>query len=305
MKHLPSIKNLHYLVQLYRQQNFNRAAKACNVSQSTLSTQIANLEEQLGQQLIERDNKSLFFTPLGEEVVAKAQEILLQVQDLNDYVKHHSKAMQGKVSIGCIPTIAPFLLSEVLALAAQYYPNLELQFKEDTTERLMQALTAGEVDIALLALPVDTGHFHTMALGYDKFTLVAHSKLAAQFSEPMDYSQLPRQSIYLLQAEHCITGHAISACKLEDETKINPFAATSLHTLVRLIESKAGATFLPEMAIKAGILANSDLIKIVPPGDYPYRQIGLAWRQTSLRNQTYRNLGEMISQLLISDLPQA
>ncbi|GIU41715.1 LysR family transcriptional regulator [Shewanella colwelliana] len=298
MKHLPSLKNLYYLVNLYQEQNFNRAAKLCHVSQSTLSSGIQNLEEQLGHQLIERDHKSFIFTAIGEEVVLRSRKLLTDVDDLVELVKHQGEPMTGDIRLGCIPTIAPFLLSRVVKHCQSEYPALTLFLKEDTTERLLDALGKGELDLLLLALPADTSGYHSMKVGIDPFKMVMHEELSAETVQPIDYKNLPDESIFLLQSEHCITGHAISACRLGDSEKINPFAATSLHTLVQMVNSKLGTTFLPQMAIDAGILNDTELAVMAPPGETPYRDIGLVWRQTSSRIMTFRTLGSAIEQLL-------
>ncbi len=128
--------------------------------------------------------------------------------------------------------------------------------------------------------------------------MVVHKDLSADIHEPVDYQALPDESIFLLQSEHCITGHAISACQLGIGAKVNPFAATSLHTLVQMVNSKLGTTFLPQMAIDAGILKDTDLAVMSPPGEAPYREIGLVWRQTTSRILTFRTLGLEIQQLL-------
>ncbi|MGB5143602.1 MAG: hydrogen peroxide-inducible genes transcriptional activator OxyR [Shewanella indica] len=298
MKHLPSLKNLYYLVNLHQEQNFNRAAKVCHVSQSTLSSGIQNLEEQLGYQLIERDHKSFMFTAIGEEVVQRSLKILTDVDDLVELVKNQGAPMTGEIRLGCIPTIAPFLLSRVVKQCQKTYPDLSLLLKEDTTERLLTALGKGELDLLLLALPADTSGYHSMKVGIDPFKMVVHKDLSADIHEPVDYQALLDESIFLLQSEHCITGHAISACQLGDSAKVNPFAATSLHTLVQMVNSKLGTTFLPQMAIDAGILKDTDLAVMSPPGEAPYREIGLVWRQTTSRILTFRTLGLEIQQLL-------
>lgn len=298
MKHLPSLKNLFYLVNLHQEQNFNRAAKVCHVSQSTLSSGIQNLEEQLGHQLIERDHKSFIFTSIGEEVVQRSRKLLTDVDDLVELVKHQGEPMTGDIRLGCIPTIAPFLLSKVVKHCQSTYADLTLFLKEDTTERLLDALGKGELDLLLLALPVDTSGFHRMTVGIDPFKLVVHEELTDVIHEPLDYESLPDQSIFLLQAEHCITGHAVSACELANSAKVNPFAATSLHTLVQMVNSKLGTTFLPQMAIDAGILNDTELRVMQPPGEAPYREIGLVWRKTSSRILTFRTLGLAIQNIL-------
>ncbi|MFI3244988.1 MAG: hydrogen peroxide-inducible genes activator [Ferrimonas sp.] len=297
MTKLPSLKNLYYLVQLHQEQNFNRAAKACHVSQSTLSSGIQNLEEQLGGQLIERDHKSFMFTALGEDVVTRSRHLLSQVQEMTDLARSAGEPMAGTIRLGCIPTIAPFLLNRVVKTSQQQFPELSLLLREDTTENLIAALGNGELDLLLLALPIDTSGFHSMKVGVDPFKLVAHKDQPLSGVD-LEYDDMPDQSIFLLQREHCITGHAISACNLKNSAKINPFAATSLHTLVQMVDSKLGTTFLPEMAIDAGILNGTELVAYQPQGSEPYREIGLVWRQTSSRLLTFRTLGLMIQGLL-------
>lgn len=137
-----------------------------------------------------------------------------------------------------------------------------------------------------------------MKVGVDPFKMVMHKDLSHEVHQPVDYQALPDESIFLLQNEHCITGHAISACQLGDSNKINPFAATSLHTLVQMVNSKLGTTFLPQMAIDAGILKDTELAVMDPPGSAPYRDIGLVWRQTTSRIRTFRTLGLEIEKLL-------
>lgn len=298
MRHLPSLKNLFYLVSLHQAQNFNRAAKLCHVSQSTLSSGIQNLEEQLGDQLIERDHKSFMFTAIGEEVVLRSQKLLRDVNDLVDLVHSQGKPMTGEIRLGCIPTIAPFLLSRVVKHCQKMFPDLSLLLKEDTTEQLLNALGRGELDLLLLALPIDTRGFHSMTIGVDHFKMVIHKDMIADFPNPIDYEKLPDESIFLLPNEHCITGHAISACKLNNTAKVNSFTATSLHTLVQMVNSKLGTTFLPQMAIDAGILNGTDLSIIDLPSNASYRDIGLVWRQTTSRIMTFRNFGLEIEKLL-------
>jgi LysR family hydrogen peroxide-inducible transcriptional activator len=253
----------------------------------------------LGYQLIERDHKSFMFTAIGEEVVERARNILTNVDDLVELVKNQGAPMTGEIRLGCIPTIAPFLLSRVVKLCQKDYPQLSLLLKEDTTERLLDALAKGELDLLILALPVDTSGFHSMKVGIDPFKMVMHQEMPYDVVQPIDYQSMPDESIFLLQAEHCITGHAITACQLGDSAKINPFAATSLHTLVQMVNSKLGTTFLPQMAIDAGILNDTDLKVMDPPGEAPYRDIGLVWRQTTSRISTFRTLGLAIQQQLM------
>lgn len=298
MNKLPSLKNLSYLLALHQHQNFNRAAQACFVSQSTLSSGIQNLEEQLGCQLIERDHKSFLFTSMGEEIVDLARHILTQTEELMNHAQSQGQIMEGPLRLGCIPTIGPFLLGPLSKKLHQDHPKLQLQIREDTTAQLLQLLKNGELDALILALPIDTqGHQHWV-LGRDPFKMVLHPDLAQQAGEPIDYNALPDNSIFLLEKEHCLTGHAVTACRLGNREKINPFTASSLHSLVQMAAARVGATFVPQMAIDQGILDNTDLVAMAPTDGDAYREIGLVFRPTTSRRQTFRKLAEVIAGLL-------
>ena len=298
MSKLPSLKNLSYLLALHEHQNFNRAAQACHVSQSTLSSGIQNLEEQLGCQLIERDHKSFLFTGIGEEIVQQARSIITETEDLLHFAQSQGKTMEGPLRLGCIPTIAPFLLGDLSKVVKKQHPNLHLQIREDTTASLLNLLRTGDLDILILALPMDLQGNQSYLLGKDPFKLVMHKSLAENLSEPVEYNALPDQSIFLLEKEHCLTGHAVSACELADSSKINPFTATSLHSLVQMADAGLGATFIPQMAVDRGILNGTDLVALQPKGQQAARDIGLVYRPTTNRRQTFRKLAEIIANLL-------
>ncbi|PWK51690.1 hydrogen peroxide-inducible genes activator [Pleionea mediterranea] len=295
---LPSIKQLQYLLAVHKEQNFNRAAEACHISQSTLSVAINNLEELVGQQLIERDNRKLMFTAMGELVVEQARMIIDQSINMIKLIEADGDVMAGDVRLGCIPTIAPFLLPRLAKASRQEYPRLRLRLVEDTTAQLMSQLEKGEIDVAILALPIDTGSFHVMNVGKDRFKLVAHNKLKKDLEKLKDFTQVPDGSLMLLEKEHCLRGHALEACRLSKTEKIHPFEATSLTTLVTMLEDGEGLSFLPDMAIEAGLLKNTHLIALDMPFENAERQIGFIWRKTSFRAQCYRNIGLLAEKLL-------
>ncbi|HSG51372.1 MAG TPA: LysR substrate-binding domain-containing protein, partial [Rheinheimera sp.] len=267
------------------------------IGQSTLSAAIANLEETMSAQLLERDHKTFIFTPLGEDVVRQARYIIEQCEELTDFAKCQGKPMTGPFRLGCIPTIAPFVLSEVMSECRLRYPELQLLLREDTSENSLHALAEGRLDMVLLALPYETGAFHTEVLAQDGFKLVLHKDwLDRGFNQ--DISQWPDESIFLLEREHCLTGHAVKACELEDSRKVNPFFATSLHTLTQMVNNKLGVTFMPQMAINSGLLEGTDLITQAPSTGNAYRDIGVAWRPTSTKARSYRLMTDLISQVL-------
>lgn len=297
MKKLPSIKQLQYLLALHHHQHFGRAAEASFISQSTLSAAITHLEDCLGGQLLERDHKTFIFTPLGEEVVQQSRLILERLDELKAYVTHQGKPMTGSLRLGCIPTIAPFVLSDIVEASKKQYPHLELLLREDTTAQLLHALAEGEIDLLLLALPYPTEGFQTKRLAVDLFDIVLHQDWATQgVNEDMD--TWPDHSIFLLEREHCLTNHALQACALKNNQKIHPFFATSLHTLTQMVNSKLGITFLPQMAIRHGILKGTELISRPLASKKAYREIGVAWRSTSMKQNDYQLFIELINVVL-------
>lgn len=302
MNKWPSLKQLSYLVTLYETRHFSEAAERCFVSQSTLSKGIQNLEELIGCSLYEKQDKKspLVFTRVGELVVKQGRELLAKGQDLVELGKLcQGDTMEGQLRLGCIPTIAPFLLCDLVQEINQRYPKLHLLLlREDTTANLLSALRSGELDVLILALPVDIGNMESYVVGQDPFRMVISRNQVNQIRVPIRYADLPDESVFLLENEHCLTEHAVSACKLTDKEKINPFTATSLHTLVQMVANGLGTTFIPQMAIDHGLLDNQNLVVIDPPGQKAYREIGLVWRPSSSRIHTFRQLAEIVAELL-------
>lgn len=297
---LPNIKHLQYLVALHQHQNFHRAAEASFISQSTLSSAIIKLEEQLGCQVIERDHKAFVFTPHGEDIVAKARQIIVSTSELMDFSQRNGKPFSGTLRLGSIPTIAPYLLTDLVNACQESLPDLSLFLREDTTENLMIQLANGDIDLALLALPVPSNQFQSKLVGKDAFYIAGEKQLIDQFklvNQESGYQDLPQQSIFLLSQEHCLTEHAVSACSIADTTRINPFFASSLATLVQMTAFHKGVTFLPEMAVNKGV-GQQEGLAIEKMPDNMFREIGLLWRPTSMRQPLYRKVCEIVASLI-------
>lgn len=294
---LPNLKHLSYLLALEKHKHFNRAAQACFVSQSTLSSAILKLEEQLSCQLLERDHKSFIFTNHGKQVINLARQLLLNANELVAFAKQQGGAGTGSIRVGCIPTIAPFLLTDIAQQWRTKEPKLDLFFCEDTTENLMQQLEQGEIDCAILAFPIQKHNFSMKLLGKDKFYIAGDKELISKLKKSFNYNVLPKKSIFLLKKEHCLTEHAVSACQLADTSRINSFSASSLATLVQMTSFHQGVTFLPKMAIEKGFGKPEGLSIQAIPGDV-YREIGMVWRKTSVREQAFHALGEVASSLI-------
>jgi len=293
---LPNLKHLNYLLALDKHQHFNKAAQACFVSQSTLSSAILKLEEQLSCQLLERDHKSFIFTSHGKQVIALAQQLLLSANELVAFAKQQGVDV-GSIRLGCIPTIAPFLLTDLVQLCQQQLPKLELYLCEDTTENLMRQLEQGKIDCAILAFPIPKHNFSAQLLGKDNFFIAGDKKLVNNLKGSFNYDCLPEKSIFLLNKEHCLTEHAVTACQLADISRINSFSASSLATLVQMTTFHHGITFLPKMAVDKGVGQIEGLAIKAIQGDV-YREIGMIWRETSMREQAFRALGNLVSDLL-------
>lgn len=303
MTNLPSIKQLQYLLAVHQHQHFGRAASACFIGQSTLSSAIQTLEETLGCQLIERENRSLMFTAIGEEVVERARKIINDTLSVKELTKSYLTPLSGKLTLGVIPTIASFIAAPLYHMCQQHFVDLELVLIEDTSDKLLDKLEHGHIDIALVALPYETDKFHTQVLAQDHFSLVHHKDYSAAKGVE-DFNLLPDASVFLLEREHCMTGHALSACHLNQARCINPFEAASLHTLLSMVEHQLGVTFLPQMAINAGILDNKQMIA-TPSGGDAYRDIGILWRKTTGRIRDFKLFSQQLTLFLHQQCAQS
>lgn len=297
MKKLPSFKQLQYLAALYQHQHFGKAAQACFVTQSTLSAGIAELESVLGLTLLERDHKHFLFTPLALELVDRGKKLLAQASDLVDFAQNHLHPMSGQVILACIPTIAPFVVHPLLKMAKQTYPNLQLLIKEETTEKALQQLEDGVVDVVLLALPKNTTAFKVDILHRDYFSLVIpkHWQEKGCLENKCTW---PDECIILLEEVHCLSRHAIEACHIDAQRLIHPFRATSILTLTQLINQGLGVTYLPQSAIASGLLKGTDLIEIPLKQQTAYRDIALVYRKNASREPTFNLLALLIKQFL-------
>lgn len=290
---LPTIKQLRYFVALEKHKHFGRAAKACFVSQSAFSVAIKELESHLGVQLVDRTNKSVTITRTGREIANHARHCLRDLEYLAEVAHSDQKPLTGRLNLGVIPTIAPFILPKLLPSLRKSYPELKLYLREDTTQALHDYLIEGELDLILLALPYKLSNVQIMPLFKDYFSLACHKD--SHLIDPNNYSlnKLPKESVLLLEDGHCLRDHALSACKIRNQDTVSRFAASSLLTLVTMVDSDIGITYLTEMAQNSSLLQNTD-IKTYPLDEKSFREIGLAWRKGSAREEEFKMLGETI-----------
>jgi len=293
---LPSLRQLRYLVVLAERLNFRAAAEACFVTQSTLSAGIKELESQLDAHLVERDRRSVRLTPLGAQVVERARRLITEAGDLVAAARAGREPLSGPFRLGVIPTIAPFLLPAALPPLRRRFPSLELYLREDLTERLLEQLRAGRIDAALIALPFDTGELEIHELFRDEFWFVARADDPLAKPKAVAMERLDVNDVILLEEGHCLREHAITACGAAHGSGSRNIEATSLPTLLQMVEGGLGVTLLPEIAIKAGILNGTNLIARPFSTRVPARTLALAARPSSARGRDLGLLAEFFSQ---------
>lgn len=291
---LPSLRQLRYLVAVSERLNFRQAAEECHVTQSTLSAGIKELENQLNVELVERDTRNVRLTPAGEEVVSRARTLLAQAQDLVETAKGAAAPLSGVLRMGVIPTIAPFLLPAVLPPLRAQYPALKLYLREDLTERLLERVRSAELDLALIALPYETGELAVRKLFKDEFRLVARDDDPLASAREIALRDLRSEHIVLLEEGHCLRDHAIAACGARAANPEAQVEATSLHTLLQMVEGRLGVTLLPEMTLQAGILSGTALVARPFSAHVPARTIALVARATTAHRRDFELLAELI-----------
>jgi len=294
MVNLPSIRHLRHLLALHDHGHFGRAAEACRVTQSTLSASIKELESVLQASLVDRTKRRVILTPVGIETVERARRILKEVEDLVNFATASREPLSGIIRMGTIPTVGPYLLPKVLPSLRETYSSLKLYLVEDLTHRLIDSLHRGQLDVVLLALPYDCGAAETVILFDDPFVvgLPRSHPLAKQVS--IKPQRLWRENLLLLKDGHCLRDHALAACHLADRRLV--FEATSLPTLVQMVDNGLGTTLLPVLAINAGLLIGTNLVTRPLLGDKPMRKIGLIWRDHTARRKEFCLLAKELSE---------
>jgi LysR family hydrogen peroxide-inducible transcriptional activator len=294
MAALPTIKQLRYLIALSETLSFTKAAEACFVGQSTLSAGLKELEDSLGVQLVERDKHSVSMTPIGRGVVERAQRLIVQADDLVEFVEGSAGSMVGVIKLGVIPTIAPFLLPSLLPKVREQYPNLQVALREDLSANLMDKLNRHELDFALIALPYDTEGFLVKELFDDEFWLVANEADPVFKSKEIQLNNKLTDRLLLLEEGNCLRDHTLKACKRSQLAKHDGIEATSLLTLVQMVESGLGIALLPEMAVKSGLLKQTQLVARPLSSSAPKRKIALVARASTARIEEFNALVKVI-----------
>lgn len=295
MSTLPSLRHLRYLIALGEELHFGRAAERCNVSQSALSKGVQELEALLGVALAERTKRQVIITATGREIIARARRTLAEAEALVDLARASGEVLSGDLRLGVIPTVGPYLLPRAMPHLRQAFPALRLYLREDLTEALIERLTDGRLDAAIVALPFDIGDLACEPLFEDSYLLACargHPLANRDHVESHDFAGRP---MMLLERGHCLQRHALSAFDEGDIGEDRSFAATSLATLVAMVEEGLGITLLPQLAIDAGITQGHDIALVPAPGAVA-RKVVMIWRRSSPRAPEFLTLAAALRQ---------
>lgn len=286
-----TLRQLRYFDALAQQGHFGRAADICSVSQPALSVQIKELEQSLDVTLFERSARSVRLTSFGEELLVRARDILRAVDDLGDLARMSTGQIAGKLRLGIIPTIAPYLLPKIIADLNRQHSELDLHIRETMTPTLIQELSDGKLDAAIVALPVSEPSFTEVALFSEKLLLVRPKDDAGK---PVPSSEMLKEMrLLLLEEGHCFRDQALSFCNIRSALSRDGLDASSLSTLVQMVGVGIGVTLVPEMAVPVETRATSvDVTRFKKPE--PERTIGMIWRKTSPLADQLLNISNIV-----------
>ncbi|WP_338466557.1 hydrogen peroxide-inducible genes activator [Novosphingobium sp. ZN18A2] len=290
--YLPTLKQLQYLVALHEHGHFGRAAESCFVSQSTLSAGLRELESLLGVTLVERTRRVVRFTPLGNQVVAKAHRLLREAEELSELVQSQGQPLAGELRMSVIPTIAPFLLPRILPRLRRERPLLKLFLREEPSAAAIESLHHGRADCVLLALPFATGEVETAHICDDALYVAFPQDDPRDPPREVDPMVIDENRLLLLEDGHCLKDHALAACNRPELRASATMVGTSLHTLVQMVDNGLGLTMLPRMAIDAGILNETNIVARPLHAEHAAREIALVWRKNSPRAGEFELLAE-------------
>jgi len=285
-----SIKQLTYALAVEKTLHFKKAAELSNISQSALSTALNELEKQLGLQIFERDNKKVLVTPVGKQVLERAHNIMLQVEDLQHLADSQRSPLSFPMTVGVIPTICPYLLPRVLPVLNRRYPQSELNIVEDQSHVLVEMVRNGEIDTAILALPFPCDGLLSLEFWQEDFYWVALKEEKHARQKEITSKELNQCNLMLLKEGHCLKDHILEACKLPEQAANRGFGAASLNTLIQMVLGKLGTTLIPEMAMEQLISQHRELaaVHLNEPG--PHRRIAFILRPNYTRTSSIEAL---------------
>jgi LysR family hydrogen peroxide-inducible transcriptional activator len=287
-------RQLHYLVALADTLSFSRAAERCHVTQSTLCTGLKELEYGLGVQVAERTPHSVLMTPIGKAVAERARDVLTRLKDIEELAGREADGVTPLLRCGTIPTVGPFIMPRALPLIRQAFPHMKIFLREELTTDLLKGLVDGRLDLIVIALPHDLPpQIETQSLFEDGYQLVTPRQHPLANLRRAGGEDLRGRQLMLLEKGHCLQRHALSSFPQADLCEDESFAATSLPTLVAMVEEGLGLTLLPRLAVAAGAVKGHEVALTDIPDASP-RQVVAAWRSSSSKGDLYRKVGDCL-----------
>ncbi|MCG5479939.1 hydrogen peroxide-inducible genes activator OxyR [Sinorhizobium alkalisoli] len=289
-----TLRQMRYFDALATARHFGRAAELAHVSQPALSAQIMEMEEHLGVKLVERSRAGTFLTAMGEEVLAQVRAILADVDRLEESARQRPGTLEGRLRLGVIPTLAPYLVPQLIPHLRQRYPSIEIELKESLTDRLIADLGEGRLDAVIAALPIDADGIITRSLFSDRFFMAVADNDRTVLMSPLTEDQLDLSQLLLLEEGHCLRDQALAVCNTAGRRQLTSFGATSMATLLQMVANGMGMTLIPEIAVPSEAARNA--IRIVPfAAPEPARDVGLVWRRSNPRRRDMDALAEAIA----------
>jgi LysR family hydrogen peroxide-inducible transcriptional activator len=289
-----NLRDLEYLVAVEEERHFHRAAERCFVSQPTLSGQLKKLEERLGVQLVERSTRQVVMTDVGLAVVTQARRVLSAARGIEDIAQSFHDPMAGELQLGLIPTLAPYLLPQIMPALKKRFPKLKLWLHEQQTAVLLERLRNAELDLLLLALPVTSEEFVETDLFREPFWLAMPKGDPLAKRKQASLSDINERELMLLEEGHCLREHALDVCLTAGASEYAAFHATSLETLRHMVGEGMGITLMPQLALPKR-LTKGDAVQYLPfPEPAPSRRIGMLYRKGSYREETFLAIAETV-----------
>ena len=304
-----TLRQLRYLAALARHGHFGRAAEACAVTQPALSMQIRDLERTLGVTVVERRPGEVLLTDVGREIARRGEDVLTASRDLVDFARHRSGLLQGRLTLGVIPSLAPYLLPLILPVLQTRFPELRLELRETQTRQLVDDIKSGALDAAMLALPVREAEIDEIALFEDPFLLAVPASDPRAVTARVAVDEIDQGELILLEDGHCLRDQALAFCATAARGHTGGgagtvFGASSLNTVIQMVAAGYGVTLIPQIA--ADVERRDDRVKFLRLRDpEPGRSIGLVFRRTSPRKADFAALGEVVKESVGTSAPSS
>jgi len=284
-----NLRDLKYIVEVAREQNFARAAAKTFVSQPALSMQIKKLEDELGVQIFERDLKNFLITKVGEEIIKKAEIILHEAQEIKNIAKNSHDPYSGELRIGAFPTLASYFFPQNIKKISKKFPKLKLLLIEEKSEELIKKIQNGEIDCAFLAVPIAASDLDHVKIFSEKFLLATPKNHELAKKKKISQHDLRGKNLMLLEDGHCMRDQALEACSLLGAFEQEDFRATSLEVLRQMVIAGSGITLIPEIAVK-----KEDQIAYLNITNAPTRTIGLYFRKNFARKKLITEITKLL-----------